>query len=110
MDQGMYLIESPTAVVFVAIGGAEDDEVGPGLWAEAWLWLRGTEEVEAVRIGLADPLQLPKQSTQWTSYSEGQARGRRIRRRPLDENSFEACVVRWSTRTGRTGSSRPCSS
>jgi hypothetical protein len=60
MDQGMYLIESPTAVVFVAIGGAEDDEVGPGLWAEAWLWLRGTEEVEAVRIGLADPLQLPK--------------------------------------------------
>ncbi|QDU84049.1 hypothetical protein Pla163_11500 [Planctomycetes bacterium Pla163] len=60
MDQGMYLIESPTAVVFVAIGGAEDDEMVPGLWAEAWLWLRGTEEVQAVRIAVADPLQLPK--------------------------------------------------
>jgi hypothetical protein len=53
-------IESPTAVVFVAIGGAEDDEMGPGLWAEAWFWLRGTEEFEAARIGVSDPLKLPK--------------------------------------------------
>ncbi|QDU84023.1 hypothetical protein Pla163_11240 [Planctomycetes bacterium Pla163] len=59
MDQGMYLIESTTAVVFVAIGGAEDEEMGLGLWAEAWLWLRGSEDVQAVRIAVADPLQLP---------------------------------------------------
>jgi hypothetical protein len=46
-------------VVFVAIGGA-GEERGPARWAEAWLWLRGAEEVEAVRIGVADPLLLPK--------------------------------------------------
>ncbi|WP_145184704.1 hypothetical protein [Planctomycetes bacterium Pla163] len=55
----MYLIESPTAVVFVAIG-REPEGSGPGMAAEAWLWLRGTDEVEAARIGVADPLLLPK--------------------------------------------------
>lgn len=30
------------------------------MWAEAWLWLRGSGGVEAVRIGVADPLLLPK--------------------------------------------------
>ena len=59
MDQGMYLIESTTAVVFVAIG-REPEGSGPGLAAEAWLWLRGTEEVEAARIAVVDPLLLPK--------------------------------------------------
>jgi hypothetical protein len=59
MDQGMYLIKSPTAVVFVAIG-REPEGSGPGLAAEAWLRLRGTEEVEAVRIALGDVGLLPK--------------------------------------------------
>lgn len=59
MDLGVYLIESPTAVVFVATGEA-GEERGPAIWAEAWLWVRGTGEVESVRIALKDVALMPR--------------------------------------------------